>query len=120
VLQLSKDRLLEGAFPQGLGLQRGGQLMGQLRRNEAGLLHRQAVAAMEEHMALGIWSLDSTGIDTDCQLADLAVGKAGGHHEAGEGHPRQASAAATRQDLTETAHPRSLLACRGIVSAEWG
>jgi hypothetical protein len=31
------------------------------------------------------------------QLADFAAGERGSHHERGEGHPRQASAVATRQ-----------------------
>jgi hypothetical protein len=42
-------------------LQLAGQLMGQLRRNEAGLLDRLAAAAIEDRDALGIGGLDPTG-----------------------------------------------------------
>jgi hypothetical protein len=52
-------------------------------------------------MALGIGRLDSTGIDEHRQLADFAAGREGGHHVEGEGHPRQASAVATRQTFPE-------------------
>ena len=71
--------------------------MGQLRRNEAGLFHRQAAAAIEDRDALSIGRLDPAGIDEHRQLADLAAGREGGHHEGGEGHPRQAPAVATWQ-----------------------
>jgi hypothetical protein len=55
-------------------------------------------------MALGIGRLDPAGIDEHRQLADLAAGREGGHHEEGEGHPRQAQACTRRQG------PRSGLA----------
>lgn len=88
-----------GADP--LGLELAGQLMGQLRRNEARLFDRQAAATIEDHMALGIGRLDPAGIDEHRQLADLAAGREGGHHEEGEGHPRQAPAVATCKDATQ-------------------
>jgi hypothetical protein len=34
------------------------------------------------------------------QLADFAAGERGGHHERGEGHPRQAPAVATQRGET--------------------
>ncbi len=74
--------------------------MGQLRRNKTGIFDRAAAAALEDHMALGIGRLDPAGIDEHRQLADLAAGREGGHHEGGEGHPRQASAVATQKTFT--------------------
>jgi hypothetical protein len=62
-------------------LQLAGQLMRQLGRNEAGLLHGETAAAIEDDMALGIMRLDPTGIDIDRQLADFAAGRRGSHHE---------------------------------------
>ncbi len=93
-----------GAEP--LGLELAGQLMGQLRRNEAGLFDRQAAAAIEDHVTLGIGSLDPAGIHEHRQLADLAAGREGGHHEEGEGHPRQAPAVATWQGRLAEAVPQ--------------
>ena len=49
-------------------------MMGQLRRNEAGLFDGASAAAIEDPMALGIGRLDSTGIDEHRQLADFAAG----------------------------------------------
>ena len=74
-----------------------GQLMGQLRRHEAGPLHGAAAPAIEDRDALSIGRLNPAGIHEHRQLADLAAGEIGGHHEGGEGHPRQAPAVAPWQ-----------------------
>ena len=87
-----------GAEP--LGLELAGQLMGQPRRKEAGLFDGATAAAIEDHLALGIGRLDLTKIHEPRQLADLAAGSEGGHHEEGETHPRQAPAVATRRNFT--------------------
>ena len=79
------------------GLELAGPLMGQLSRHEAGLLHGATTAAIEDGDALGSACLAATGIDVHQELADFAAGERGSHHEGGEGHPRQASAVATRQ-----------------------
>jgi len=78
-------------------LQLAGQLMGQLRRDEAGLFDRATATAIEDRDALISARLAATGIDVHQQLADFAAGERGSHHERGEGHPRQASAVATQQ-----------------------
>ena len=72
---------LDGSQHRDGAEQLAGQLMGQLRRNEAGLLHGATAAAIEDHMALGIGGLDPAGIDEPRQRADFAAGREGGHHE---------------------------------------
>jgi hypothetical protein len=71
--------------------------MGQLSRDEAGLFDRATAAAIEDRDALSSARLAAIGIDVHVELADFAAGERGSHHEEGEGHPRQASAVATRQ-----------------------
>jgi hypothetical protein len=48
------------------------------------------------------------------QLADFAAGERGSHHERGEGHPRQASAVATRQGRLNEAPGPNLAGTRRL------
>jgi len=52
------------------GLQSAGQLMGQISREEAGLLHRPTATAGEGRDALGIRGLDAIRIGVHHQTAD--------------------------------------------------
>jgi hypothetical protein len=100
------DELRQGA--QAAGLELAGPVVGPLGRDEAGLFHRPAPAALEHCDALGTGAFAAGGINVHQQLADVAAGSGGRQLKKSEEHPETPRPAPGGKDALQGRPARSL------------